>query len=761
MKRVKKYDMFLIYNILESVLKADDDFIEIILGIEREGDYVASCLVELIGTDIKTAVNFIKTSDNNDDISFVNDGQAQRMLGAGDDPFKRTGNIAKIGRSVRQILSSNNVSITDRQIEAFVNKYKNAHDRKYKNIDDLIRVVRGEDIRFWYLHKNYSDSSSGVLGNSCMRYDECQDYLDIYVENPDVCGLVIYVDEDDKLLGRAILWKLNEPIDGKEFFLDRIYTRHDSDVDKIFKWVDVRFKIFSHLKDRGNYRFDVKLKRWKYPYYPYMDSLYYIYNNNIISNTSPSSDDEFYLHAHETNGTAASNWNYSNRHNEYLAPGKGIWIEKLEDFVKKEETVHSDEFNDDMLKDDAVYNEVVKSWISKDEEMVTSPWGSIPKRSSVKVYTDVENGKYEFWPRRQESTTGPVVSVDTKFYSREVNIPEKFASFMYPNGFVITDRSLRNPDVFVLDAVYVTQDVIKSNGLVSIEIAQYDSDFTILTIIDGDDIIPIGLKNRYYRTHHIGVATDSFVVIKEFADHYSIPYKNEVVLSGELTSYVLYESRFPYYNNSDKIKDEKCKDVLIQCHEFLLLNRSSYRRRSDNYLKYREWGGESNYFAKVSFMNEFRKYFNFPTQEDRDKFAEWLTGYGLNGRYFGVRMTSDDGRNGPASSKEDFAKLIDSIIGDHLDTVLCFIFMYAYFNDRDDASQVCLNEYGLSMTERNVLRRSSDNFGKFSESIHNIVSETISINVDVGTRSSDAMSSFKEILPDLKKIVDEKRSQGK
>ena len=54
-----------------------------------------------------------------------------------------------------------------------------------------------------------------------------------------------------------------------------------------------------------------------------------------------------------------------------------------------------------------------------------------------------------------------------------------------------------------------------------------------------------------------------------------------------------------------------------------------------------------------------------------------------------------------------------------------------------------------------------DNFGKFSESIHNIVSETISINVDVGTRSSDAMSSFKEILPDLKKIVDEKRSQGK
>ena len=66
-----------------------------------------------------------------------------------------------------------------------------------------------------------------------------------------------------------------------------------------------------------------------------------------------------------------------------------------------------------------------------------------------------------------------------------------------------------------------------------------------------------------------------------------------------------------------------------------------------------------------------------------------------------------------------------------------------------------------AMTERNVLRRSSDNFGKFSESIHNIVSETISINVDVGTRSSDAMSSFKEILPDLKKIVDEKRSQGK
>ena len=52
------------------------------------------------------------------------------------------------------------------------------------------------------------------------------------MQSPEVCTLVIYKSDDDtdKILGRALLWKLR---DGKRF-MDRIYTANDSDV-QLFK----------------------------------------------------------------------------------------------------------------------------------------------------------------------------------------------------------------------------------------------------------------------------------------------------------------------------------------------------------------------------------------------------------------------------------------------------------------------------------------------------------------------------------------------
>ena len=59
----------------------------------------------------------------------------------------------------------------------------------------------------------------------------------IYTENPDVCKMLILI-EDDKLIGRALVWKLSSiKIYGKDpvqdsWFMDRQYTIKDSDVEK-------------------------------------------------------------------------------------------------------------------------------------------------------------------------------------------------------------------------------------------------------------------------------------------------------------------------------------------------------------------------------------------------------------------------------------------------------------------------------------------------------------------------------------------------
>ena len=133
---------------------------------------------------IRTIFN-LKTSDKNDDVKFVNDTQVKRFIDAGQDPFERATNSAKIGRTVRQILTANNISVTDQQIEKFVNTYKNAWDKSFKKTSEGIHLVSGEDIRNWYLESKYVPGG-GQLNNSCMRYDKCQKYLDIYVsENAD------------------------------------------------------------------------------------------------------------------------------------------------------------------------------------------------------------------------------------------------------------------------------------------------------------------------------------------------------------------------------------------------------------------------------------------------------------------------------------------------------------------------------------------------------------------------------------------------
>jgi hypothetical protein len=64
--------------------------------------------------------------------------------------------------------------------------------------------------------------------------DKCQEYFDIYVENPDVFIINTLKDpnELDKIHGRALFWILS---DGTKY-MDRIYTTKQS-IDIIFdKW---------------------------------------------------------------------------------------------------------------------------------------------------------------------------------------------------------------------------------------------------------------------------------------------------------------------------------------------------------------------------------------------------------------------------------------------------------------------------------------------------------------------------------------------
>ena len=204
-------------------------------------------------------------------------------------------NDMRIGKMIRNILNSVNFKYNDKDIEEFVEDF----NISYKEASTDLEIVSGEEIRYWYYVNNYSSQHSGSLGNSCMKYKSCQDYLDIYVENPDVCQMAIYRDENNKLLGRALLWT---DIDGKKY-MDVAYTSRNY-LSRIF---------YTWGKKNGydritNQEIEVKVKPSRYEKYPYFDNLCHYYpESGILSNLIRIDDDngdELYrLELCETDGS--------------------------------------------------------------------------------------------------------------------------------------------------------------------------------------------------------------------------------------------------------------------------------------------------------------------------------------------------------------------------------------------------------------------------------------------------------------------------
>lgn len=112
-----------------------------------------------------------------------------------------------------------NPELTDAEIEKYVIEYRAIWKAKMEHFENRLKVVTGEDIRYWYLKTRYAPGG-GTLNNSCMQGKEAQAQLDFYVENPNRIALAILLSDDDKLFARALIWRTDQGI----IFMDRIYS---------------------------------------------------------------------------------------------------------------------------------------------------------------------------------------------------------------------------------------------------------------------------------------------------------------------------------------------------------------------------------------------------------------------------------------------------------------------------------------------------------------------------------------------------------
>lgn len=229
------------------------------------------------------------SSDKNDEIFYYPASKIEEEASRYKDSyyFRVKGTSSKVGRVFRKVLEDLGYKTSDKEIEEFVNAYKQVWESTYGEAS--FEIVSGEEIRKSYLIQNYCEKAYrynyGTLGSSCMAATEKQELLEIYVNNPEICQLIIRKDDKGKITSRALLWTLSNG----EKYMDRVYYTYDYQ-DKMFKsWFTKTYPNCEfYVRGKNNTNISVQLKKWKYKLYPYMDTFGYLnWRDGILLTSIP------------------------------------------------------------------------------------------------------------------------------------------------------------------------------------------------------------------------------------------------------------------------------------------------------------------------------------------------------------------------------------------------------------------------------------------------------------------------------------------
>lgn len=282
-------------------------FIRMLRSIENSSDVARLLLTPQYTTHTEFADYITMRTDMG---SYLPNGREHKVNDEG--KWSRDGRQEmKIGKLARKLLRQSYIdTLTDADFEKFTNCVKSYisligdDDGAGKKLE--LRLIDGDDIYDAYDADNYSTmlGKDSNLWGSCMRHEECRDWLSIYADNKEVCQLLIAEDSEKKILGRAIIWKLD---DGR-VAMDTIYSP-DSIRETFFNYAVANEWYYKSSQSCHHNTFDrfnhshtssvmsrpvVTLKRHDYDLYPYMDTLYYLSTDGRLSNEQFSGD-KFYI----------------------------------------------------------------------------------------------------------------------------------------------------------------------------------------------------------------------------------------------------------------------------------------------------------------------------------------------------------------------------------------------------------------------------------------------------------------------------------
>jgi hypothetical protein len=385
---ISKYNSFVEDMLLEKAI--NESFLYYSPNVRKalsriKGNDIASSLLGSEGTDVKPDMTFIDLGKEGY-FSFITMRNAKPLIAArypnlewadnietqampdvvdysnelheldkesdrGSGVFMKSRNEVGLGRFVNKLFPG---KYNSKEVEEFVNSFKASLEKAGEHFE----LVEGEDIEHWYWYENYKEKS-GTLGSSCMS--QKRNLFGIYTQNQDVCKLLI-LKEDDKIIGRALIWKLasikhmRKDVEGVEYFMDRQYTIKDSDVQKFRNYANEQGWCYKTYNNHHSYStvtineevknvdMTVQVKDKDYNRYPYMDTFRrYDVSNGILHNDEEQDEESYegqYI-LEDTGGGYAEieGGYYSEWYDRRIPRDEAVWSDPLDSYLYEDRAV--------------------------------------------------------------------------------------------------------------------------------------------------------------------------------------------------------------------------------------------------------------------------------------------------------------------------------------------------------------------------------------------------------------------------------------
>ena len=175
-----------------------------------------------------------------------------------------------------------------KDIDDFISKFRYEGCKECGGTGEyLYEEVEGSRIAWAYNEDNYVDPrNSSQLWQSCMRYEACQEYFDIYTRNKNHVSLAI-LQNNGKIAARSILWYPNTKAEPTVKYFDRIYG-YDSDASDTLR-SQLENKGYVNIYDDDEVdiiKIELEYGEEDIDYFPYLDTMRYLKGRTLTNDSS-------------------------------------------------------------------------------------------------------------------------------------------------------------------------------------------------------------------------------------------------------------------------------------------------------------------------------------------------------------------------------------------------------------------------------------------------------------------------------------------